>query len=190
MMKYVNLLLIFITFSCGNTKNTPKTSVKTDQTLVVNQTMTTITPSEKAFYGFDFIIPKDWQETVSNLKATDLQGHIKTIETDYQLNKNDMIRLVFHSGKSGSDLFQSYQNSQRKNIYHISINKMPAVKMIEWMSKDGKGNLLAQPMTRTKIFVINPKQKGSLEIVFDLKDKNKKAIAEFDSFLNSLKPAM
>ena len=174
-----------LTLSCSNTKNT--TQPRTPKTQKVEEIATE--QKEENFYGFKFNIPQNWQKTVSNFKAVDLKGQVKTIETDYQITGNDMVRLVYHPGKSGVTLFNNYRNSRRKNLFQTNINKMPAVKLIEKIDRDGKGHLLSQPMTRTKIFVLDPRGKGSLEIVFDFKDRDKKAVTEFESFLKSLTPA-
>jgi len=184
-LKILFLFLMPLTISCGNTKKQVKSS--NDQ---INKEQTVVSKSNhENFYGFTYTSPKDWVKTLSDFKAVDLKGQVKSIETDYQIKNSGKLRLVYHPGKSGIILFNNYYNSRRKNLYQININKMPAVKMMEKINRDGKGHLLTQPMMRTKIFVLHPGKKGSLEIVFDLTSKNKELLSEFKTFLKSLKPA-
>jgi len=184
-LKILFLLLMPLTISCGNTKKQVKSS--NDQTQKEQKVVSK--SNHENFYGFTYTTPKDWVKTLSDFKAVNLKGQVKTIETDYQINNSGKLRLIYHPGESGITLFNNYHNSRRKNLYQIDINKMPAVKLIEKINRDGKGHLLSQPMMRTKIFVLHPDKKGSLEIVFDMKSKNKQLLSDFKSFIKSLKPA-
>ena len=106
----VYFILMALVLSCSNTKKTTQTTENNNQKAVVATEQ-----KEDNFYGFKFNKPKDWKETVSNFKAVDLQGQVKTIETDYQLNENDILRLVYHPGKSGIKLFNNYRTRKSKN---------------------------------------------------------------------------
>ncbi len=186
------VFLLGLIMSCANTKNsTPKNGDIANQVPRANDLPADHKQSgiELTKYNWRYTIPKDWQATLSDFKATDLKGEIKAIESDYKLKDNAVVRIITHPGKPGILLFNTYYNSRRKNLFQTNINQLPAVKLVEKIATDGKGHPLAQPTTRTKIILLHPDKKGSLEIVFDSYNQDKQARAEFETFLNSIKPA-
>ncbi len=177
------LMLTSLIFSCANTKKSSG-----NQKPATHQTVTDSLNWQNK-YGFKYTIPPHWQTTVSDLEATDLQGHIKSVEFDYKINDNANLQMVFHPGESGLKLFNTYYNSRRKNLGQTTINKLQAVKITEQILTDGKGHPLAKPVNRTKIFLLNSDKSACLELNFELKGQDPKALAAFESFLKNIKPA-
>jgi len=186
-MKLLSIFLaMLLSFSCANTKVTPEQQ-GTPNTMPATQNSSFKTIKK---YGFEFRIPNSWQETVSNLKATDLKGHVKTIETDYSDTGNQsQIKIVYHPGNNGNVLYDYYAKNALQKGEIIQINGQKAIEITETLKYDGKGHQLKTPVTRHKVYLLNSAQNGSFEIIYDFPAANTKAQASFKAFINQIKPA-
>ncbi len=179
-------LAMLLSFSCGNTKATSEQQ-GTPNTMPVPQKSSFKTVKK---YGFEFRIPNSWQETVSNLKATDLKGNVKAIESDYNDTKNQsQIKMVYHPGNNGQILYDYYAKNALQKGKTVQINGQKAIEITETLKYDGKGHQLSTPVTRHKIYLLSPNQNGSLEIIYDFPVANTKAQAGFKAFISQIKPA-
>jgi len=197
-MKHILILSFYITLflSCGQTKKTTQSTSKSTiepkiESTTSDRVATTNEPKSKqtVFYGLSFKVPETWQKTLDNFEAKDLNGQVKTVETDYSLLPNKaLVRLVYHPGAAGLKLYQIYAQSKRKNLEMVTINGMKALQLTEKLWRDGKGHLLKEPVLRKKYYLLDPQKKGSFEIVLDAAQNDAKTWETFHNFLNSIKP--
>ncbi len=181
------ILLFFyslLTLSCANTKNS-KNSANHAALISIDKNQNNSQTIKK--YGFAFKIPNNWQIQLEDFKAKDLNGKIKSIKTIYQLSdKQGKVQIIYHPNKSGITLYNYYNQSKRKNLTHIKVNTIPAVKIINKLTVDGKGHNLKQPIIREKLYLLAPDNKGCLEIVVDYFEKNIKAPKVIDTFIHNI----
>ncbi len=190
------ILILSLNNSCGNTKTAGKQETVQNQSpsSVVskkNDTDKKINESGQNIkkYGFQFNIPKNWQAQVTDFKSTDLQGQIKTIETDYTDKENQSrIKLVYHPDKAGMTLYNYYNENKSIKSKHFNIAGQPAIMTDEQLTRDGKGHILPKPFIRHKIYILSPNHEGLLEIVYDLPKNNIQAKEVFDYFIQKIQP--
>ncbi len=182
------ILLSILTLSCVNAKKAGRPVSKQSKIKPQKSRPKTDTKIIEK-YGFKYSIPTNWQKTLSDFKVADLQGHIKSIESDYRLpDGKSRIKIIFHPGKSGLVLFNAYHQSKRKNLIHININGIPAVKLTETLKFDGKGHSLPQPVIREKYWLLSPDKKACLEIVADYPTGNQDAVQTINDFIKGIEP--
>ena len=184
-MKALSILLLILSlnYSCGNNKNigqekqSNNTAVKTDESRKIVKK-----------YGFQFIIPSNWENQETDLKAIDLKGQIKSIETSYvDVNIQSCIKLIFHPDKAGMTLYNYYNENKSIKSKHFNIAGQPAIMIDEQLTRDGKGHILPKPLIRHKIYVLSPNHKGLLEIVYNLPKNNIKAKQVFEHFIQKIR---
>lgn len=185
-MKALSILLLILSlnYSCGNNKNigqekqSNNTAVKTDESRKIVKK-----------YGFQFSIPKNWENQETDLKAIDLKGQIKSIETSYvDANLQSCIKLIFHPDKAGLTLYNYYNENKSIKSKHFNIAGQSAIMIKEQLTRDGKGHILPKPLIRHKIYLLSPNHKGLLEIVYNLPKNNIKAKQAFEHFIQKIQP--
>ncbi len=135
-------------------------------------------------YGFKFEVPKTWQPDLTDFKAVDLQGKVKTLTTSFvDTLSGARIQLVYHPGKAGKTLYDYYRKQKTEKI---KIAGQEAVKISKVLKIDGKGHALKTPLIREKIILMTPGQSGSLELILDAKQQDQKTHSLWQNFLQNM----
>jgi hypothetical protein len=182
-MKNIFLFIIVLglgVVSCRNTKEATTDNNEINKKKIQNV-------FKKVFhYGYGFTIPTSFALIQEDVKSVDLNGKIKKIENVYMDTLSSYkLSVNFFVGESGIKIYEFYRNTEgSESILSKHIN---GVKIVEKITKDGRGNDLKDKKKRILVFFINNKEQGTIQIVFDCLDKDEKADEVLNKIIQEIK---